>query len=431
MTTTLETFLHRGLLDVGEDDTKIEQLTAAASDIAKGLISREINFVSSALTALDPRPVVDETAFAAVAEAVANHWSTYQSRFSASPQQLFRAVLWEGIDKATVIDKRLAGALAYLAENVQRFHPPSREAEAVQSVIARSANVLQEESEAIWGGATFQLPVSKASAKKKPLELALPKKIDAAGLATGFAAASGPSTADGTALKEPNPYWPNSPQQWSYEFAPRAAKAVARAVDPLLERMNDALAQIAEGMKHQSTTLQKDVERLFGGAIESLKQEAVAREKRLQLLWWKEALFSLRLKKSYRAVDAIESPFLLALDIADQVPEFCPISVEYFLRETATQVADTSADSPTLLEVARSLRESETARSARGSVDKDFGDGMRRPLAALIASGRVTDEQSFEQITGLPATAKLALPDLAAFLFRDLQAIRLATKAAD
>ena len=57
-------------------------------------------------------------------------------------------------------------------------------------------------------------------------------------------------------------------------------------------------------------------------------------QRRTNLLWWKEALFSPSARMSYRDMSASDAAALMAFDMHRQIPTFSPASVAAFLRET-------------------------------------------------------------------------------------------------
>jgi hypothetical protein len=73
-------------------------------------------------------------------------------------------------------------------------------------------------------------------------------EVDEAKLLKGLAAASGPNNQQGQSLPNSNPHWSNAGGSWSYEFPPRATKAIAAAI-------NTAITETTPGIEGFSKQL--------------------------------------------------------------------------------------------------------------------------------------------------------------------------------
>jgi hypothetical protein len=155
---------------------------------------------------------------------------------------------------------------------------------------------------------------------------------------------------------------------------------------------------------------------------------------RTELLWWKEAVYSQSANLSYRAISPpAAAALLMAFDLNQLVPEFCPVSVQFFLQEAVTGVVETKAKTgkqqpKSILDIFTYLVEAElpTALQAAIAVHKSQSGG-RKPLVSLLAdclSVRTVDAARFRPEVGIDATAVLSLPDLSVWFFREIQALR-------
>ena len=184
-----------------------------------------------------------------------------------------------------------------------------------------------------------------------------------------------------------------------------------------LEMNEKLLATISE---HLEATM-----RSFSSATAGL-------QRRTNLLWWKEALFSPSTRTSYRDMPNPVAATLMAFDMHRLVPTLSPASVTAFLRETVTALpVDTEQKAPIreLVEKACGADALADLRTAAGHlVAAPEGRG---PLLALIGHQDVLpqiDGRRFRDLVGAKSDTALTLPDWSVWMFRELQAARAATE---
>jgi GTPase-associated system helical domain len=155
-------------------------------------------------------------------------------------------------------------------------------------------------------------------------------------------------------------------------------------------------------------------------------------QRRTNLLWWKEALFSPSARISYRDLPPTAAAAQMAFDLHQQVPTFSPASVSAFLFEAviglpAVEPGKTYAIRD-LVEKAQTHGSLAALRSAGADlIGPPEGPG---PVMALIAhpdGPAARAEADFRRLTGVPIDAQLTLPSWATWVFRELQAARAAT----
>ena len=125
--------------------------------------------------------------------------------------------------------------------------------------------------------------------------------------------------------------------------------------------------------EHLTTTLQA-----VSNATEGL-------QRRTNLLWWKEALFSPSGRMSYRDMMSFEAAALMAFDLHRQIPTFSPASVAAFLRETVMALPsfDQEAKTP-IVELVQKTRDADVLSELR----IEAGKLVRRLDGARLDSGR-------------------------------------------
>jgi hypothetical protein len=418
-------FLTGGLIDVGGDDAKLEKLTATSNDLTAVLKKAPAKAASFALVAFDPEtPAVDPVIQGAV-EALRKRWPTYVNTFAGTPVAVIRAMLLDALIQAARDDEKVAVAFVTSARNVLPFTEAGGERRIWADVVQELEVQIDTRAEAEWAtpssiilqGLDFPTPPTvdvRASSKRANKDTLLTK----------VEAASGPQSKSGTATGG-NPYWPNSAQAWVQEFAPRLAEAIGETVDSVAASVSVAPIDFAAPLQQLSTAVSTHVQEAlnaFAGATTGL-------QRRTNLLWWKEALFSPSARLSYRELPASMAVALMAFDLHQQIPIFSPASVTAFLRETASILpsVDDQQERPlrSLLEEARNA---DSLSKLRESATELFAPPTGRgPLLALIGHPETRptlDDQTFRDLVGVPAATALTLPSWAVWIFREFQAAR-------
>ena len=410
----LQRFLSRRLIDIGEDDTRLEKLRAAAAEVSGEILHNRSHTVRYASIAFDPAIDGDEPSWQAVAPVVERHWHTYASRFASKPQVLFRAVLLEALRQAASKDMGVAAALVAVARNLIPRLPLQSDYDAWKEVIEDADRRVSERAASEW---TTNFDPAEGSGHVIARENEAPVKVDREVLAAGLLAAAGPNDVQGQAIANSNPYWPNANATWTTEFATRAAAAIAKAV-------NSALATAAKSDQALLPSIRESVSR----ALSAVSRAAVGIQRRGDLLWWKEAMCSPDTRVSYRRLPAAVAAVLMAVDLHRRVPPFHPESVEFFLAEAVRDAAGTEAASVSLplLQVVEEV--------ARGASDVGLAATLvpfrhavgRGPLVGYLGdvlAGGANEASRYGAALGVAATVAVSPPEVAVWVFRELQAI--------
>ncbi len=436
-TSILQRFLDRGLLNIGEDDSRFERLGAAADDLHARILAAPGRTVAYTLLALDPDAPLNDPVFADVHEAIVAHWSTYHSRFADAPRQLYRAVLLEALSRTAKANDAIAGAIAFTAANMVPQVAAASEAGVWDDLVATARRIAEARAAADWPS-EYMLTTPKVPAitLKEPKLGTVTVSVEA--LTSGLQAAAGPNNVQNQAIPNANPHWPGANQHWAQEFGSRAANAIAEAVNDALAAFTAQTVEAVLGAGEQLGTMANTVANATGTALAQFARGAVGIERRSRLLWWKEALYSPSAGVGYRTLGPATAAILMSADLHAQVPPFSPVSVEYLLREAVRAVARPAGEGAvprvTLEGVCSSLVANGSVTVLRHALGTDGECPGRGPLideiGRVLASGTVTPTE-FHTRVGIAASTVLPLDELAVWVFRELQARRLAVEAAN
>src|SRR5713226_3547783 len=381
-TDILQRFLSRKLFDIGPDDTRLDRLRKAADELASSLLKVRSPAVTYALVAFDPSIPVDEPVLSEIGALVEQHWNTYRSCFSDVPRPLFRAILPEALRQGKEKDTAIGATVALISRNILPHFGVDSEREVWNDLVLFAESRSEERAQIEWS-TDFKNQSTQSTAPTAKQASPAATKLDRTELGKKLHSASGPQNAQGQALPEPNPHWPNSPQPWAQEFASRASNAIADVVDKALE----------QSTKQTEKALGASLGQQLNDLSATTGRSSIGLRRRCDLLWWKEAAYSPLIKDHYRSVSSDAAAVLMAFELHSQVPTYCPESVEHFLRETVLALIGGQG---TPKQKSKPLREilTEFAKNCPAGLGESTFLPLRkptgrRPLASYLAEAAV------------------------------------------
>ncbi len=425
-------FLNAGLINVGGDDAKLDRLKATAADLASSLKATPSKAARFALIAFDPEAPTEDPVIKEVVEALQNRWTTYVNTFSGTPVAVIRAMLLDALAQAADDDARVAVAFVTSARNALPFMEVGNELAIWADVVSNIEQRVDARAEGEWA-----TPQSiKVSALAFP---ALPKieistsavTLDKVIMAKKLQATVGPNNAAGQATGG-NPHWPTANGPWVTEFGTRSAEVIAEAVGALAKEskidpidLSAPLKGIAQAVSaHVAETLQA-----VSGATAGL-------QRRTNLIWWKETLYSPSVRVSYRDMPSSTAAALMAFDLHQQVPTFSPASVAAFLHEAVLSLPH--LDSTNGKSIREFLNEAIVSpelapvrAAAKRLVQEPLGRGPILSLLGYDTGQQRLEDERFRALVGISAPTTLTAPQWAIWLFREFQAARATQEEAE
>ena len=332
-------FLNKRLINVGGDDDKLEHLKQTAADLASILEETPTKACPFALVAFDPHVPTTDPTVVEVEDALRKRWQTYVNTFSDTPVTVFRAMLLDALISACGRNDTVAAAFVASARNVLPFMEVADEQELWANIVADIERSVEERAEREWATpASISVPDIKFKPPAAGEIRISSKKVNTTSLGQKFMAAAGPhfnSADQGQVETQGNPQWPqDDPASWNFEFGRRTAETVGEAITQAvgglsvegidLPAVTQEMTSVISG--HLTTTLQ------------AVSNATAGLQRRTNLLWWKEALFSPSARMSYRDMTSSDAATLMAFDMHQQIPTFSPASVAAFLRETVVSL---------------------------------------------------------------------------------------------
>ncbi|MEX2475683.1 GTPase-associated system all-helical protein GASH [Marinobacter sp.] len=430
----LQDLLNCGLVDIGSEDSRFAKMESAAGRLSKQIEESPSLLITAALIALDENVGEDDPFFERVESLVIEEWNTLRNTHVNRPRELLRSITVSALVTATNENPERS-AIVWNTAASRLSHD--------QTSLGKAADLLTQcfkkvfstaEIEALRRAGMLELAPTKRRSRKStgsaPEAPKLSGSIKTEELKQDVARAVGPQNQEGQGLDDPNPQWPNQGQPWSYQFTPRMTEALVKAVNLGTSRLAKSIAaEIATHITAIEQHLQKQL-----GQVESLQSKLaeaeIAGRMRLDVLWWSQARYSSSQNAAYSALPAATAAISAAVDLTAMVPALAPTSVAHVLGET--MAACTQNESLTLLNHLGNLRESRPVGLKEAVPTGDTNAG-RVPLLQIVteaSSGESISEDDLRSRVGVDPELMLDASELAMWLFRELQAQRIAAGAA-
>ena len=422
-------FLGKGLINVGGDDDKLGHLRQTAVDLAGILREMPAKATPYALVAFDPDVPTSDPTIVEVEDALRNRWETYVNTFSGTPVTVLRAMLLDALVRACGQDDTVAVAFVASARNVLPFTAADGEQEIWTEILLEIERRVEERAEREWATpASISMPDVRFDSPSVVEIRIRSKKTNDTTLKPMFEAAAGPHSIDPHGSQTNtggNPHWPGGNIHWVHEFGTRTAQTVAEAINRAIGGLSvegGDLPGIAREMmavvsEHLTTTLR------------AVSDASAGLQRRTNLLWWKEALFSPSAGVSYRDISTSDAAVLMAFDMYRHIPTFSPASVAAFLREAviALPTIDQGQEIP-VRKLVKMTRDAEVLNELRTEASKLIaapkGRGSILGLIGHPDAVPQVDHSRFRDLVGVHPDTMLTLPDWSVWLLRELQAAR-------
>ena len=428
-------FLGKGLIDVGGDDDKLGRLRQTAGDLSGILKKTPAKASPFALVAFDPDVSTTDPTIAEVENALQKRWQTYVNTFADTPVMVFRAMLLEALIRAAGDNDTVAVAFVASARNVLPFMEVGGEQEIWAEIVGEIEGKVEARAEREWATpASISVPAIEFESPSGAEIHISSKKVSRNGLAQKLLAAAGPISVapnEGKVRTNGNPHWSQDTSgQWVYEFGTRTAVAVCEAI-------NQAIGNLSvEGVDLPRIT--EDMTKVMSGhltmTLQAVSGATAGLQRRTNLLWWKEALFSPSARMSYRDMSTFDAAALMAFDMHRQVLTLSPASVAAFLRETVIALPTINQEQKApIRELVEKTRDAGILADLRTEAGKlvtaPKGRGLVLALIGHPDAVPQIDDRRFRDLVGIKPDTALTLPDWSVWIFRELQAARAATEA--
>ncbi len=428
----LQTYLNEQHIktDVQEN---VDSLKKAVNEVKKYLTRRKVksDIIPYALVALDPKVQDSDPVVLQVETIIIKNWPAFKNSVTATKDKsttYVRAVILESLSQLSNDDAATAALVWLTVRDVIGHYQLDAEESVISGFLQELADRTEENGQEAWG-ISHKLQANTFKGSEIPISAVKAAQIDEEALKVHLLDAMVHSAWDPQAGGGKNPQHQGVLNfQWPKFMAEHSATGITEVVNSALSQQTKSLSSISTSIQRGLDAYFAQLQPFFEDMNTSFANSITANNKRSELLWWKESLYSRLLNTNYRSLDPLNAAVGMALDLAEQVEAVYPESVDYLLRETLKDVHGEQAEEERLL--TDWLMDSNSLHGDIQSALNEHaaGGNERKPLlsawANVVQSGEAAD---FFTETGIDKKAKLTVSDLAVWLFHGLQAQKLTT----
>lgn len=410
----------------------IESLTKAVKAVKNYLIRKKIKdeIVPFTLVALDPKVSDTDPVVAQVEKIIIKNWPAFKNSVASTKDKsttYVRAVILESLSQLSKDNENLTALVWLTARDVIRHYQLGSEENVIIGLLQELANGTEENGQKAWGiskktwSTEFEEPeISINSVKAAKInEEVLKQHLLDANVHSSYSSQAGGG-------KNPQSFRDHSGWQYFKFMSEHAAKGITEVVNTSLLQQNKALDSISTTIQDELNAYFAQLQPYFEELNQSFTNSITANNRRNEILWWKQSLYSPLLNNSYRSLDQLSAAICMAIDLSKQVEAVYPESLDYLLKETLKDLhgEQIEEDRPLVewLEDIHNLHEGIKATLTEHVSEGDTRKPLLSALANILQSGQNSD---FFSETGIDKKTKLSVSDLALWVFHGLQIKKL------
>ena len=419
--TILQTYLNKQIIKTA-DDGNISNLKKAAAEIVKRLEEKKPLIIPYTLVAIDPSINQEEPVVEEVEKIIIKKWSAFKNSTASTRDKsttYVRAVILEALSQLTKKEDEFAAIVWYTGVDSIKHYNLGKETDVIGDFLQMCGNTTEQSAQVTWGVESLDIQPSPLSVDELTVDI---KPVSKKHLVDHLQGAAGNVSLEDESITV-NSYWPNSNGAWASEFGTIAGEAITKAI-------NSGISQQTKGMssiKEQLDSVYKQLESSLAKLESSLKSDTVAANRRSELLWWKNALWSPTLNTSYRNSSPLATAIAMTVDLCSMVPPIYPHSVDFFLKETLKDVYGDQIDTLNpFINYTEDWSEVDNVVKDKLQLLISHSEG-RKSLGTMLANKHL-DASSHDGYSesGISKTTKTSLGNFAVWLFHNLQATKIA-----
>ncbi|WP_133256922.1 GTPase-associated system all-helical protein GASH [Hymenobacter edaphi] len=424
----LQSFLNEHIITIDQNE-EFGFLQKAVSEFEKKLRTKKSRISTVVQLAFDPETDPAEPLVAEVQDLITSKWKAFPSKCKDRPIPYVRAVMLAALQQLSV-DVPYAGMIWLTASNFFSYMKPlEREASILLGFLEGTGALFEQGSLHVWGvdNTNLALPSLVIPKASLPAVSSTTKEyiVDQLALSIKGDDDGGNKHSFGTAYNSNygNNHNVTVSSNWVESFSIIAGATIKAVADAITTSANKSLGQAASVKMLEEFT--QAMNRYLNDINTTMQRQTASHNLRGRLLWLKETLYSTSQQTSYRRLPlALQGP-VLAHDAAELVPAIYPASVEYFLRETLREAsADTEAEL-TFADLLPELAATPALQTLLPVVAPETGRMSLSAFLKKLADGTTT-VVSFEAATGVGLDEQISRQEMAVWLFRELQVLKLA-----
>ncbi|TRZ47804.1 hypothetical protein D4S03_11065 [bacterium] len=432
MTDSILQFFLNGQFIKTDEPTHITNLEKASAEVQKRLMKKKPSIISYTLVALDPTISDDDSIIGEVETLIIKQWPTFRNSVAKTkdkPSTYIQAVILDALNELSK-DESVAAIIWLTGCNIVNHYKLAGREKLLANFLMKIGKKVEEVARNNW--TIFE---NLKMAAIKPIELTLPEvsegKVGEAELQGHLKAAAVHSGWAGSAGGGENPYLQGQNNwQWPNFLAERAAKGLSKEINAALSAQSKSIISLSNSVQKAINLYIANLTPYLEQVSSSILQSSRSLNKRIELIWWKQALYSRALDSSYRTLSplCLAMAMAMAVDLAATVHPIYPKSVDFLLEETLHDVL--GKETNTEIAVAELLKQlQQLPKREKHLLDvlsnEDEGRKSLGTCTANMMKEKMNTKEFFKH-TGLETKAKISLGEFTVWLFHDLQANTLA-----
>lgn len=412
----LQSLLDAQVFTLPDNDDRLTQLETSATQLAKKLQENVSDIPFYTLVALDPKIAGTEPVITEVEDIIKENWATLRSNRPETPVSIIRSVILSALHKIGIKDADCAQIIYLTATNFYPYAGLGNEKEIVEKILLSIGEVAEQNANEEWSLADDISTLKLPSLKVAPIKIEKSLSKDTLSIEI-----------------------PTLTQNPSYNNNVAHLPPIQQAFNILAKDIPERIITALEGLTLTASLVDfnQSLEKFFADFKKSLDKELKssftamqAVERRSRLLWWKEALFSQHLKKSYREINKELRPIVMAFDLYNQLPNITPVSVDYLLHDTLFQLNDKTDEAVKFSDILSAIENSPNKVSLEGSFNGNEVDNKDRRITIsdfiyLLVKGEVKTKDLLK-CTGIDPKKTVTPCDLTVMVLHDLLSNRIA-----
>ncbi|MDL2282124.1 hypothetical protein LJC44_03280 [Parabacteroides sp. OttesenSCG-928-G06] len=418
--TILQSLLDAQVFTLPDNDDRLTQLETSATQLAKKL-QKNVSYIPFyTLVSLDPKIAGEEPVITEVEDVIKENWTTLRSKRPEPPVSIIRSVILSALYEIGTENADCAQIIYLTATNFYPYAGLGNEKEIVEKILLSIGEVAEQNANEEWALKEVEPSIKLSTLKANPIKF---NKIEVKkdSIETAFE------------VTPVNNQYNSCAGTTSTNNAFNELKT--KAPDAIINALNGAFTTFLSGFdsKNFETSINKfftDFKKSLDTELKSSFTSMQAVERRSRLLWWKEALYSQHLKKSYREIDKELRPIVMAFDLYNQLPNITPVSVDYLLRDTLFQLNDKTDEAVKFSDILSAIENSPSNPLLEGCFNGNEVDNKDRRITIsdfiyLLVKGEVKTKDLLK-CTGIDPKKTVAPCDLTVMVLHDLLSNRIA-----
>lgn len=412
-------FLETGLFDIGEQDERLDHLEKSIVDLKKVLKGDHAKIPTYTLVSLDSNISDQEPSLLEVQDIVTEYWKTLRVKHVDMPRQILRGVILIALYELGKEDAKIARLIYLTGSNFYPYAELGKEKTIIETLLNELTDIAEEDAIQEW---SFQ--EETPNVKVPPLKLK--------GVNFGSVSLNEDSLEKGFLEAMKNSSTGHNSQHggtstWGAHFSAKSSEIIAATFNKAIEELSSSLTpeSIELPINKFFSAFKKSLDESLKSSFNSMRSV----ERRSKLLWWKESLYSKTFRKSYRQLDQITLPIVMAWDLYQELPAISPVSVDFLLKDTFFIVLEKEKEID-FESFFKDLGES-SEKSILSDCFEEMNDHERRisltDFMQLFVQEKVKLED-FQTKTGIKLKDKISYSDLSIALLHDLMVQYLITK---